>query len=412
MKNLGVFAEPKANLDRCLQAHPEIRDLVVRLLGILKKYFTELIEGWEDFTHSELSLPFSNAKDESDSDESSSSDSKYSTGLTLKAIHESLSELSQISFEKLSLIALGSLYPNAPRSLLIQLGKSMVDRHARLLLRKSQHETLGHDVRSHIVEPETTKQITLSSTGSRSMILPPQTPTAQKLGTASPAGPGSTIASLSFHPSQFAAKHKAGSPGIPKHSTTMVLASKNAPPVPNFEKGEEPICHWCFKSINLSNKATLEELVEHACDNWPREPNVCPLCYLIPKGQEVTDDRSLNSSPEVSRAMADHVTEHLQNIMVLSLQLIEAHASHQDNDAESPEGKTNASSVILDDQERTLPHHSAADLEVSDLESSSWSSPHLIPESTGAIPETQRKGGVIGAGKSGLLEYPGLHEGY
>jgi hypothetical protein len=40
-QNLGVFAEPKANLDRRLQAHPEIRDIVVRLLVILKKYFTE-----------------------------------------------------------------------------------------------------------------------------------------------------------------------------------------------------------------------------------------------------------------------------------------------------------------------------------------------------------------------------------
>jgi hypothetical protein len=244
-------------------------------------------EQWEDFTHIELSSPFSNAKDESDSDESSSSDFKYSTGLTLKAIHESLSELSQvgsairqssttpeavrarkfircsraleleqISFEKLSLIALGSLYPNAPRSLLIQLGKSMVDRRARLLFRKSRHETLGHNVRSHAVEPETTEQTApLSDAGSKSTMLPPQTPAAQKLGT-SPASrqhaPGSTIAPSSFHPSQFATKRKAASLGIPKHGTTMVLASKNAPPVPNFKNGEETICHWCFKSIRKS----------------------------------------------------------------------------------------------------------------------------------------------------------------
>ncbi|RDW89523.1 hypothetical protein BP6252_01555 [Coleophoma cylindrospora] len=538
-QNLGVFAEPKANLDRRLQAHPEIQDIVVRLLAILKKYLTELTERWDDFTHSELSSPFSHAKDESDSDESSSSDSKYSTGLTLKAIRESLHELSQvgiairqssttpetvrarkfircsraeqlkeISFEKLSLIALGSLYPNAPRSLLIQLGKSMVDRRARHLLRKSRHETLKHDVRSHAVEPEATEQTPLSSAGSKSITLPPQTPAAQKLAPPSAAGQESIIAPSTFHPSQFAAKRKTASSAIPKHGTTMVLASKNAPPVPNFEKGEETICQWCFKTISRSllenggwsklgtkhyledlepfpcisedcadtvpafrsaehwrthmsqhnsawiqhihlqprwrcdlggvdpddnepettnlehpffkntkhwsldtvfwtrelfcghvrdhhshadpsDEATLERLVERAYNNRPREPNVCPLCYMIPKGQEGTDDSPVNSSLEVSKAMADHVTEHLQNVMILSLHLIDAHALHQDNGAESFEGETNASSVKLDDQERTLPSHSAADLEISDLESSGWSSTHLVPESTGAIPETE-----------------------
>ena len=196
--------------------------------------------------------------------------------LSLGAIDESLVELSQVgiairqssrttetvrarrfasahldlsSFEALAFLALETLYPNAPESLLVQLGKSMVDRYAHLLFRAPRHDILKRDIRRQAPDPAPAPPI------NRLAVEDPQPAQnhgvteqsvnlAERQHIASP-----TIAPSSIDLNRFQEKFRIAQTPRSRSGTTVILAKTHEPPIPRFDDNGEVQCRWCFTDI-------------------------------------------------------------------------------------------------------------------------------------------------------------------
>ncbi|KAK2849628.1 hypothetical protein FQN49_005573 [Arthroderma sp. PD_2] len=279
---LGVFAERKGNLDYRLIHQPEIRDIVLRLLLILKRNLTELKvcqkSNGSSYVPPQRVDPApgpKNAEDVMDID-----DLQSLMALCLDAIDESLVELGQVgmairqssrtteivrarrfasehqdlsSFEALTFLALETLYPNAPESLITQLSRNMVDRHSRLLLRASRHNALKKDIRRHA--PNLATDDSLAPSGSRPNVDNLQY--AQRIDTTSQSFNIAetqyivppTIAPTSLYLDKF--HRKLNEPQAPRSrmGTTVILQRTPEPPVPHFDGNGEAQCRWCFSNI-------------------------------------------------------------------------------------------------------------------------------------------------------------------
>jgi hypothetical protein len=131
--------------------------------------------------------------------------------------------------------------------------------------------------------------------------------------------------------------------------------------------------------------ASFAALAEESVFDVRRKPKTCPLCCLTPKDME-----SLNYSSEeiipVPRAMENHIAEHLQNLMVLSLRLIETQNEDPDGDSKGGSMTPNESS------QGSLVDHSEAHSDSDELPSPPFGSPTVRPESLalndGEPPET------------------------
>jgi hypothetical protein len=196
--------------------------------------------------------------------------------LSLGAIDESLVELSQVgiairqssrttetvrarrfasehldlsSFEALAFLALETLCPNAPESLLVQLGKSMVDRYARLLFRAPRHDILKGDIRRQAPDSAAAPPI------NRLNVEDPQP--AQNIGVTEQsvnlaerqhrAPP--TIALSSVDWNRFQGELRIGQAPRSRSGTTVILAKTHEPPIPHFDDSGEVQCQWCFTDI-------------------------------------------------------------------------------------------------------------------------------------------------------------------
>ncbi|KAK6352239.1 hypothetical protein TWF730_009069 [Orbilia blumenaviensis] len=265
---LGVFADKRANLDYRLRKQPEIRDLIVRLLLILRRNLDQLIEPAED------DKPTSpNAEEET------SAFIEY----CCRTIDEALTELNQIAvairkastttettrarihasehsdtidldgFETLCILALEILYSDAPESLILQLGQSMADRYARLALRKSRHENLKMDVRRpHPEIPNiATPYFSVSSSDPTPSL--PVAPTATAAPSLNPVErrdqPPPTVTSAD--PSLFQMHLKAIQIPKSRPGTTVIMAETHEPRILLFQGTSDRRCQWCFNDIGL-----------------------------------------------------------------------------------------------------------------------------------------------------------------
>jgi hypothetical protein len=105
-----------------------------------------------------------------------------------------------------------------------------------------------------------------------------------------------------------------------------------------------------------------------------RKPNTCPLCCLTPKSMESLDYSSEEITP-VPRAMVNHIAEHLQNLMVLSLRLMETQNEEPDGDSKGGSMTPNES------RQGSLVDHSEADSDSDELPLPPFGSPTVRPES-------------------------------
>ena len=197
--------------------------------------------------------------------------------VSLDAIDESLAELSQVaiairqsskttetvrarnfasgdrdlshalnSFETLAFLALETLYPNAPDSLLLQLGRSMADRYARLLLREPRHSTLKKDIRRQFPGPSSASDTEYTHAGG-------QQP-AQNVDVAEQIGQLAgrqrrvppTVALSSVDWSRFQEKLRLLQTAKSRSGTTAILAKTHEPPVPHPDDDGNLRCEWCF----------------------------------------------------------------------------------------------------------------------------------------------------------------------
>ncbi|KAF1924939.1 uncharacterized protein M421DRAFT_95083 [Didymella exigua CBS 183.55] len=175
-EHLGVFAGPKADLDCQLQRHPEVQDIIVRLLLTLRRNLIQLDVDWELVLQSSSNHIIANRSWSQDA-EGEHQDATNADNLlrgTFQAIDESLEQLHRVgtairqsarsteiararayasahldleNFEAMALAALHLLYPNAAESLIVQLSESMKDRFAVIQYKASRQGVKSRDQR-------------------------------------------------------------------------------------------------------------------------------------------------------------------------------------------------------------------------------------------------------------------------
>ncbi|KAF3317976.1 hypothetical protein TWF173_009796 [Orbilia oligospora] len=329
---LGVFAEKRVNLDRRLYKQPEIQDVVIRLLLILKRNLDQRHQE-PKIQHSTIrdSETFSNFVDVDLSVDEISSVITYSC----EAIDEALVELSQVavairqssknsetgrarkyasenldltSLEMISLLALEKLYPSAPESLIFQIAQSMIDRYARLKLRAFRHEQLKVDIRSRpqipkslsppVREQSLGKFVTIDDTKPETLSPPQNIPTQNQniLLPKHTKNPQLAPTITSANWTQFQGNLDVLRGPRSQSGTTVVLAQKNEPPIPRFKSNQDRRCQWCFTKIGDDYiKEGRWTISGRHHPSWPQHIHWQPLwkcdlqsSNLLPEGYQLS----------------------------------------------------------------------------------------------------------------------------
>ncbi|KAF3220279.1 hypothetical protein TWF679_009658 [Orbilia oligospora] len=291
---LGVFVEKRVSLDRRLYKQPEIQDVVIRLLLILKRNLDQLTEVHDIASGNQESkiqhLPIQDPENLSSSVDVDLNIDEISSVITYscEAIDEALVELSQVavairqssknsetararkyasenldltSLEMISLLALEKLYPSAPESLVFQIAQSMIDRYARLKLRAFRHEQLKVDIRSRpqvpkslspTVREQSLEELVAIDNTKPGNLPPPQNILTQNQSILPPKHTKNlqlapTITSANW--TQFQGNLDVLRGPRSQSGTTVVLAQKNEPPIPRFKSNQDRRCQWCFTKI-------------------------------------------------------------------------------------------------------------------------------------------------------------------
>ncbi|KAL7946792.1 hypothetical protein V8C42DRAFT_318821 [Trichoderma barbatum] len=370
---LGVFAVPEMCLDRRLQRHVDIQDLVLRLLDIMKRNLTYLFEA------------------ENASDEANNSDGASSSQLQLHISIESLrgiegaierllhlggtiqlsSEASQTtklgkfaekfdytSFEAVARLAISSFYPDATPSLLEHLARAMIDMYQKFHYRRSRQVRLQArpQVLLSTIDEEPAPQIAADEWRADPLPASPPTENIYKrlarpivmshLGARSHQSRDSKPTSLDSQ--EFKRLFPQRKDGSVKSKTRSIAANLVAYPQP---PEEGLVCDWCFsplpeeefkgdkwkKHLNedfkpflcISEKcseplhrfATSRDWFSHMLEthgqNWHREVHlptwwICPLC----NNQDTTYAKSQDLSEHISKLHGDVFTEQQIQIIV------------------------------------------------------------------------------------------------
>jgi hypothetical protein len=209
-----------------------------------------------------------------ENDHTSTDDSLTSTKHFFEAIDEALEELGHVgvairqsskttetararnfvsdrpemlTFEILCFVALETLHPNAPASLLQQLCDSMVNRYARHLFRAPRQEALEQDTRRPPpVSPEQRTVITLRPKTAAGVTVPEQlSHPVEARDYVRPVIPPSSMDSVRFQEHLRVARTPRSRSG-----TTVVLGKTHEPPIPLFDDSGQTRCEWCFRLID------------------------------------------------------------------------------------------------------------------------------------------------------------------
>ncbi|KAH4034905.1 hypothetical protein HBI56_030320 [Parastagonospora nodorum] len=251
------------NLDRRLIKKPRIHDIIVRVLVILRRHLAYLKEHPSINVDAFWTDPTPTASKEETRDDNV----PISVKTHVEAIGEALEQLSHVGvaiwkssriteteqarnslyekpdsyhYELLCRVALETLYPSSPKTLVDQLCKSMVDRYARILYRAPIQEALEKDVRIKPTSPrESTEMqpITHDEASMEQHKLP--------ISQSSP-----SLALPSIESSAFGRNLSAARKMIGPSPTTIRLDKIYGPPVPNFGADGQAKCKWCFQMIS------------------------------------------------------------------------------------------------------------------------------------------------------------------
>lgn len=276
---LGVFSQPRSNLDFRLRKTPEIRNIVVRLLLVLRRNFAQCKPSYRLLA---TTLYISNhacfftVRRCLESDEDITDGSSSYLKLALEAIDESLGQLSHVGisiresskttettrarrfvsihhealgFEAIAVKAIATLYPNAPMGLQSQLSRSIVDRYARIVYRAPRQDVFKTDTRKrHGVFHSTPNMLPSSTEQIQSQEILAGILSGAHVPQAQP-----TIDLTSIHMSVFRKRH-GGMPLAHSRSdaTTSILRDGQEPPVPQPDSAGKRTCYWCFLDLPAS----------------------------------------------------------------------------------------------------------------------------------------------------------------
>ncbi|KKZ59981.1 hypothetical protein EMCG_00823 [[Emmonsia] crescens] len=280
---LGVFAESRVCLDRRLQHHPAIQDQVLRLLAIMERnliYVFERDDGSPDRVQIEPSgAPQSQSQPQSVrisinchptvvSDQPGSNNRGFAETFDLT------------SFSQLAYLSVGTLYPDASRSLVELITRSMTETYSLFLHRKSHQERLPVPrsrsrtpiLLAAIKEEETATTDVASPIEFELQVPEPSRDLTYKMIQRLPTKPIGLLPqseASSVDSQEFRAKLEKLSSSPIKRKTTPILA--------NHADYSRPVkgsltCGWCFSPITAD---TLEGANWQQHVNKDHKPYIC-----------------------------------------------------------------------------------------------------------------------------------------
>ncbi|KAK4081664.1 uncharacterized protein Triagg1_2405 [Trichoderma aggressivum f. europaeum] len=261
--HLGVFARKSQCLDTRLQNHPDLQDLVARLLDVLRRSLQQCT-----------------------ADTSSQGEGEGVPTAALKSIDDTLTRLNRLgvtirqsgrgkfdarakkfaagldlsSFAFLCANAVQALYPGAHQSLKDYLSKSMTDRYARMLFFGSRHKKLETRRERRIgLSPihEVPNKETQSSNPVVRLPMMPKNPVLAHLLRPSAAPSLSDLSSVNMY--QIRNRLRPPDEASTRfHKTSSIQVNQgNYPRLPATDKGSSIFtCHWCSEPLS---KKTLSE---------------------------------------------------------------------------------------------------------------------------------------------------------
>ncbi|QYS93715.1 FHA domain-containing protein [Trichoderma simmonsii] len=261
--HLGVFARKSQCLDTRLQNHPDLQDLVARLLDVLRRSLQQCM-----------------------ADTSSQGEGEAVPTATLKSIDDTLTRLNRLGvtirqsgrgkfdarakkfaagldlslFAFLCANAVQALYPGAHQSLKDYLSKSMTDRYARMLFFGSRHKKLGTRRERRTGLPpihEVPNTETQSSNPVIQLAVMPKNPVLANILRPSTAPSLSDLSSVNMY--QIRNRLRPPDEASTRfHKTSSIQVNQgNYPRLPATEKGSSIFtCYWCSE---LLSKKTLSE---------------------------------------------------------------------------------------------------------------------------------------------------------
>ncbi|KAH0499572.1 hypothetical protein TgHK011_006755 [Trichoderma gracile] len=296
---LGVFAVPELCLDRKLQHHAEIQDLVLRLLDVMKRNLTYLFEARDspkggdvepaDFeqaspldTHLRISM-------ESLRGIEGAIERLHHLGGTIQLSSEAsqavrigkfATRLDSSSFEQFTRLAIASFYPEASSSLLEHLARAMADMYHKYHYRRSRRARLQprppvilspiNEESSSFNQPKPWTADAVGELASPTMTFHRQRPppiVRSHLGARSHQSRDSkptSLDSLEFKRQFF--KNKDGSV---KSKTRSIVATQMAYPP---QSADSLLCDWCFSPLS-ENESKGENWRKHLNEDF--KPFVC-----------------------------------------------------------------------------------------------------------------------------------------
>ncbi|KAL5086064.1 hypothetical protein Trisim1_009691 [Trichoderma cf. simile WF8] len=261
--HLGVFARKSQCLDTRLQNHPDLQDLVARLLDVLRRSLQQCV-----------------------ADTSSQGEGEAVPTAALKSIDDTLTRLNRLGvtirqsgrgkfdarakkfaagldlslFGFLCANAVQALYPGAHQSLKDYLSKSMTDRYARMLFLGSRHKKLETRRERRIgLSPihEVPNGETQSSDPVIQLAVMPKNPNLANILRPPSAPSLSDLSSVNMY--QIRNRLRPPDEASTRfHKTSSIQVNQgNYPRLPTTEKGSSIFtCHWCSE---LLSKTTLSE---------------------------------------------------------------------------------------------------------------------------------------------------------
>ncbi|PKK52627.1 hypothetical protein CI102_2887, partial [Trichoderma harzianum] len=281
---LGVFARPSQCLDRRLQTLHDIRDIVLRLLGLLRRSLS-LFEYSGTTATDDIEIKTQDTEETLKSGVEKSQDTEE----TLKSSVESLTEIEETldrlnrlgvairqsarlnlnhrvklftqnvnvkDFEHLFTTMVQVLYPNAHPSLRSRLARSMTDRLARIVFLKSRQLALATrrneqpQQMADIPEDEAVQE-EAAPTAHIAHHLPP--PVISQHSFPQPIGPRSSFSDLSSLDTGLF-RSRLNNIWRPKSKTRKTSSTQikydNYPRPPDQSEGEVVVCEWCAQPLN------------------------------------------------------------------------------------------------------------------------------------------------------------------
>ncbi|KAH0532089.1 hypothetical protein TsFJ059_000827 [Trichoderma semiorbis] len=261
--HLGVFARKSQCLDTRLQNHPDLQDLVARLLDVLRRSLQQCV-----------------------ADTSSQGEEEAVPTAALKSVDDTLTRLNRLGvtirqsgrgkfdarakkfaagldlslFAFLCANAVQALYPGAHQSLKDYLSKSMTDRYARMLFLGSRHKKLETRRERRIgLSPihEVPNGETQSSDPVIQLAVMPKNPILANILRPPSAPSLSDLSSVNMY--QIRNRLRPPDEASTRfHKTSSIQVNQgNYPRLPTTENGSSIFtCHWCSE---LLSKKTLSE---------------------------------------------------------------------------------------------------------------------------------------------------------